>query len=98
MGRIERRSDAREDLLDIWRTVARESPPAADRLIDRIEARVARVAQFPNSGRERSELGAKLRSVPVERYIVIYRPIPDGIELARVLHGARDLGAVFGDG
>ena len=28
-------------------------------------------------------------------YLVIYRPIPDGVEIVRVIHGARDIGRVL---
>jgi hypothetical protein len=33
------------------------------------------------------------RAVPaiVSKYLIFYRPIDDGIELIRVLHGARDI-------
>jgi toxin ParE1/3/4 len=30
-----------------------------------------------------------------ERYLIFYRPIPDGIEVIRVLHGARDIDTIF---
>ena len=35
-----------------------------------------------------------LREVPVGNYVVFYRPLPDGIEVDRVLHAARNV-AVF---
>jgi len=46
-------------------------------------------------GRLRDELADGLRSFPVGRYVIFYRPIPKGIEIVRVLHGARDLDAIF---
>ena len=42
-------------------------------------------------GTARDNLGRGVRSFPVGNYLVLYRIIPDGIEVARVLHGARDL-------
>jgi toxin ParE1/3/4 len=36
-----------------------------------------------------------LRSFPVGNYVVFYRIVPEGIELVRVLHGARDLRRLF---
>jgi toxin ParE1/3/4 len=42
-------------------------------------------------GRERPDLRAGLRSFTVGSYLIIYRPLADGIEVVRVLHGARDL-------
>ncbi len=38
-----------------------------------------------------------LRSFTVSPYILFYRPVPDGIRLVRVLHGARDTGTVLRD-
>jgi len=46
-------------------------------------------------GRARDELEVGLRSFPVGRYAIFYLPIPDGVEIVRVLHGARDLDAIF---
>ena len=46
-------------------------------------------------GRSRPELAASVHSFPVARYVVFYRPAADGIEVVRVLHGARDIGATF---
>jgi toxin ParE1/3/4 len=46
-------------------------------------------------GRERPELLADLRSFPVGRYVIFYLPRPHGIEVVRVLHGARDLKPLF---
>ena len=36
-----------------------------------------------------------LRSLPLGNYIIFYRPIDDGIEVVRILHGARDLPPLF---
>lgn len=44
-------------------------------------------------GRLRGELATGLRSFPVGRYVIFYRALSNGIEIVRVLHGARDLSA-----
>ncbi|HYO09502.1 MAG TPA: type II toxin-antitoxin system RelE/ParE family toxin [Tepidisphaeraceae bacterium] len=36
-----------------------------------------------------------MRSLPVRGYIIFYRQTREGIELMRVLHGARDLKKIF---
>ena len=43
-------------------------------------------------GRQRDELMPDLRSFPAWRYVVYDLASADGIELVRVLHGARDIG------
>ncbi len=77
--------------------IARSDPDAADRLIDRIEEICEGLAAFPYLGRARSDLAANLRSFIHRSYVIFYRPLPDGIELVRVLHGARDLAALFAE-
>jgi toxin ParE1/3/4 len=47
-------------------------------------------------GRPRDELAVGLRSLPVGDYLVFYRSGKDGIEVARILSGYRDLDAIFG--
>jgi toxin ParE1/3/4 len=36
-----------------------------------------------------------LRSFTVKNYVIFYQPITDGIEVLRVLYGARDIHRVF---
>ena len=48
------------------------------------------VAQ-PEMGELRSEFATgRYRSFSVGNYVIYYSPVPDGIRVARVLHGARD--------
>jgi toxin ParE1/3/4 len=55
------------------------------------------LAGAPAIGRARLEIGAGIRSFVVNHYVLFYRPLTGtvGIELVRVLHGARDIDAVF---
>lgn len=50
---------------------------------------------MPKLGRERFDLAPELRGLPVGNYIIFYRPMKDGIQVIRVLHGARDLPSQF---
>ena len=40
-------------------------------------------------------MSQNLRSFPFGRYVIFYLALPGGIEIVRVLHGARDLDAIF---
>jgi toxin ParE1/3/4 len=91
MGHILLTRQAEEDLLAIWSYVADDNPPAADGLLDDIDAACATLAGSPHSGRLREELAPNIRSLPVGNYVIFYRPEEDGIIVIRVLHGARDL-------
>ncbi|NJR74936.1 MAG: type II toxin-antitoxin system RelE/ParE family toxin [Scytonema sp. CRU_2_7] len=53
------------------------------------------LAQFPLMGKECAEIIEGLRSIPVNNYIIFYRPIDNGIKVIRVLHGARDIEKSF---
>ena len=87
---------AEEDLTEIWLFISRDSVEAADRLIDEIVKCCEMIASYPEVGRERSELASHLRSFPIKRYILFYRPLRETIEIVRVLHGAREIETIFG--
>lgn len=53
------------------------------------------LAAQPMMGRTREELAPGVRNFPFGRYVVFYMPMDDGIDVVRVLHGARDIDAVF---
>lgn len=46
-------------------------------------------------GIDRPELASNLKSFPVDRYILFYRQIENGVELVRVLHSSRDMNLIF---
>ena len=66
---------------------------AADALLDRIEEAFDMLAQMPLAGRARTDLAIKLRSFPVGNYSIFYVPLPDGIEVLRVMSGRQDVDA-----
>lgn len=91
MPRVTQTVRAERDLDDIWLHIAVDNLAAADDLIDTLIARSQLIATQPQIGRSRPELLDGLRSYAVARYVIFYRPEHDGIELVRVLHGARDI-------
>ena len=86
---------SRSDLSDILFYIRAENQAAARRLHDQLIETFQLQSHFPEMGRLRPDLGRLLRSFPVGSYIVIYRPRKGGIELARVLHGARGIQRIF---
>lgn len=60
-------------------------------MLDRIGAVIDMPAHNPKAGRARPELAPSLRSFPAGNYIVFYLPIPNGIEVVRVLSGYLDI-------
>lgn len=89
MPRIERTSRAMTDAVEIWAYIARDSDTAADQLLHQIDDRILDLSRMPESARATPELGEGVRRSSVGRYAIYYRPIADGIQVLRILHGAR---------
>jgi toxin ParE1/3/4 len=86
---------AQADIDQIWDYIARDSILNADRFVDRIEQRFGLLAANPRLGVAREDLRPGLRRFTHARYLIYYRPIRGGIEVVRVVHGARDESAVW---
>lgn len=90
--------EAEQDLIDIADYLSQWSPTAAQRVLDDIERTCRTLASNPGLGRSREDLGPGLRSMPVGKYIIIFRAAPaqSTVEIIRVLHGRRNIPTVFG--
>ena len=88
---VRRTALAEDDLVGIWIYIAHDNPDAADRLLDEIDNKCSLLAENPQLGRVRPDIAPELRHFPVASYLILYRLVPDGIEVARVVHGARNL-------
>lgn len=64
----------------------------------RIVGKDATLARFPNRGALWDEVAPGLRALAVGSCVIFYQPFPEGIEVARVLRGARNLRRRFGNG
>src|SRR4051794_8936211 len=97
MARLTITTLARVDLTEIRAYIARDNPAAARRVIERLRDKVRALAEIPGMGRSReADLRPNLFSFPVGQYLIFYQPQSGGgIVLVRVLHGSRDLPALF---
>lgn len=95
MPRILRTAQSKLDYDEIWDYIAQDDPQAAASLLQLLDETLHLIASSPHIGRMRSELDPRLCSFPVGNYLIFYRPIDGGMELIRVLHGARDIQADF---
>jgi toxin ParE1/3/4 len=93
--RILRSPAAKSDAVEIWSYIAADNPAAANRLLDRFDSLFQTIAAQPELGRKVEELAPNLRFIPLGNYLVFYRPMNDGVEIVRLLHGARDVTAEF---
>ena len=86
---------ARSDLDEIWSYVARDSRTAADRLMATFHRKFLVLSSQPLMGESREELASGLRGFSCGNYLLLYRPTKRGIDVARVIHAARDVGTLF---
>jgi toxin ParE1/3/4 len=88
---IIRTDRADEDLIDIWVSIAIESPAAADRVLDAIQRRWQQLSLYPYSGVARDDIAPGIRCLVAGNYLTLYRVAADGILIIRVLHGRRKI-------
>jgi toxin ParE1/3/4 len=91
MSKVRLTESAVADLESIWAFVAQDSPTQADRFITKVMAALERLGENPGLGPRRPELGPTVHSFVVGNYLVFYRAVPEGTQILRVLHGARQL-------
>ena len=88
---------AEADLDEIWGYAAEYNAKTADQKIARIVTTCFTLIDTPELGRRREEFRAKLRSFPVGNHLIFYRVVPERVDILRILHGARDLEALFAE-
>jgi toxin ParE1/3/4 len=64
-------------------------------MVDLLVEAFSRLLSMPDMGRAREELRPGMRSYPVYPYLIFYRVTPTYVEVLRVIHGSRDLPALF---
>jgi toxin ParE1/3/4 len=76
--------------------IARDSVPAADRFLTAAEEAFDQLAEMPGVGVVKTVRNPRLGTIrqwPIrgfEKHLIFYRETEAGIEVIRVLHGARD--------
>lgn len=86
---------ARDDLDEIWLSIASDNMDAADRFVDELHELLQKLLDFPAMGAERDDILPSVRSFPYGRnYLVFYRSMPYGIAVLRIVYGGRDLQAL----
>lgn len=104
-GKVRRRRGAQQDLVAIYRRYAREAGiRIADKFLVTAEAAFRRLAGMPGLGTRYehdhpllAELQVSVLSAPFNAYLIYYKPISGGVEIIRVLHGARDIPRILAE-
>jgi len=83
---------ALQDLENIAEYIAADSPTYAANVVKKITTASRMLAQFPRSGRKVPEFDDDtVRELLVYSYRLIYRLTAEGILIAAVIHGSRNL-------
>lgn len=90
MSKIERTRRAEVDLLRIWTYIAERNWSAADDTLRRIQATAEVLSRNRHAGEAIEDVAPGLRRFTVGNFVIIYRPIPDGVRLLRIGHGSRE--------
>ena len=86
---------AEQDLEAIADYIAADNPGRALSFVRELRAQCQRITLNPPGYRLRPELGDGIRSCPHGHYIIFFEFDPNAVLIVRILHGARDLPAVF---
>ncbi|GGF59783.1 hypothetical protein GCM10007301_19410 [Azorhizobium oxalatiphilum] len=85
---LEWREAARADLLHIVSYIAEDNPDAAQRVLDEIREKAARLPEYPRLYRPGRVEGT--REMVCGSYVVIYAESPAAVTILRVLHGRQE--------
>lgn len=88
---------ARRDLKSIGMYIGRKErrPAVAARVMREIREKCSHYARHSLTGTSRTEFGDDCRVFSHSRWVIVFRPIEDGIEVLRVFDGSQDYESLF---
>jgi toxin ParE1/3/4 len=86
---------ANDDIDDILAAIIPENEDAAWRWYSGLYEKFDVLAHSPGIGRLRDELRLNLHMFPFGNYLIFYLIVPNGVQIVRVIHGARDVPQVL---
>lgn len=92
---INRSELANCEIGDMWFGIAIHNPDTASRIVQRIDAQIRLLSEFPELGPERPEVAPGMRVLVEGNYLILYRVTEETVEIVRIVHGARDLAALL---
>ena len=86
---------ADSDFEQIHDFIAEDNPDKAKEFIASLKKTCFALGENPHMGRLRPEIRADLRGFSVSPYIILYQMTDDAIEIVNIIHGSRDIEALF---
>jgi len=82
---------------EILAFIARDNPAAAVRYVAGMRKKIRSLGRFPRIHPIRDDLPGELRSAVYGSHLILFRIGERTVDVARVVHGARDLPSLFGE-
>jgi toxin ParE1/3/4 len=83
-------AEAKEDLKQVARYIARDKPIAARQWATKLREKCRLIASHPGVGDDRPELGDGIRSSYLGKYVVFFQRTGSIVEIVRIIRGDRD--------
>ncbi len=103
MGEVRKRPQVIQDLIELATYIGQDNLEASDIFLRAAEQTFIQLGKMPNMGKlcqfsHPSLSGVRQHAIKgFSNYIIFYTVIDSGIEILRVIHGARDIEEVFLD-
>lgn len=101
MGEVNKRPQVIRDLIELATYIAEDDLEASERFLTAAEQTFKQLGNLPGMGKISQFSDPKLVDVRQQaikgfrKYLVFYRPTDSGVEILRVIHGARDIEAIL---
>jgi toxin ParE1/3/4 len=93
---------AEEELRGIWRYIAEDNEPAADRILLAISEKIDLLRDHPRLGPRRSDIAEGARLLIERHFLILYETHPntdegpvEDVEIVSIVDGRRDLTELF---
>ncbi len=86
-----------EELKSIGRYIGEEQhrPTTAAKIMREIGSHCDSLARAPYSGTARPDLDEGIRITSWKRWVIVFRPADDGVDVLRIVDGSRDFAQLF---
>ncbi|MBL8851798.1 MAG: type II toxin-antitoxin system RelE/ParE family toxin [Planctomycetaceae bacterium] len=104
MAHVTFRPRAERDIDEVYLYLGKQSSDLAVKFLQQVEFTTAALAQSPDLGIRYCSVHDRITDIRVYRirrfpnHLVFYRSVENGIEVLRLLHGARDIESLFDSG
>ena len=89
--------EAESDLEGIGDKIAEHNPARAVTYVQEMRERCYRIGEFPHAWPPRPQWGEGIRITVHGTYVIVHRVRDETVQVLRVVHGARDLDALFAE-